>query len=142
MPTHLDCSASFLYLSLPSMYRKQFLNQKLVSQPEDWRNSSWEWGMKEEIRVGHQPLWKHGLVWYVCLRNCAEGTMVKKNKWPCNGLASCGSSAVTNAQLEAKAQVRKLEEEWRLEKDTQLSTILLALGVIDKKWESRISWRL
>lgn len=37
--------------------------------------------------------------------------MAKKNKWPCNGLASCGSSAVTNAQLEAKAQVRKLEEE-------------------------------
>lgn len=54
----------------------------------------------------------------------------------------CGSSAVTNAQLEAKAQVRKLEEERRLEKDTQFSTTLLALGLTDKKWESRISWRL
>ena len=45
-------------------------------------------------------------------------------------------------QLVAKAQVRKLEEELRSEKDMQASSALLALG-LQTRWESRIiRWRL
>lgn len=46
----------------------------------------------------------------------------------------------TDVQLKAETQVRKLEEGLRLEKDMQLFTTLLALGLVTR-WESRISWR-
>ena len=38
----------------------------------------------------------------------------------------------TDAQLEAEAWVRELEEELKLEKNVQLSTALLALWLADK----------
>ena len=38
----------------------------------------------------------------------------------------------TDAQLEAEAQVRELEEELRLETDMQLTTTLLTLGMAEK----------
>lgn len=38
-------------------------------------------------------------------------------------------TGLTVGQLEAEAQVRKLEEKPRLEKDTELSTVLLDLGM-------------
>ena len=41
----------------------------------------------------------------------------------------------TDAQLEAEAWVRKLEEELRLKKVVRLSTTLLALGLADKVGE-------
>lgn len=44
---------------------------------------------------------------------------------------------VSDAKLKAKGQVRKLEEELRLETDMQVSTALLASGLEDR-WESRI----
>lgn len=49
-------------------------------------------------------------------------------------------TGLTVGQLEAEAQVRKLEEKPRLEKDTELSTVLLDLGMADR-WESRITRR-
>lgn len=50
----------------------------------------------------------------------------------CRGLASTVVSwLVTDAQLEAKDGVRKLEE-LRLEKKMQLSSTLSALGLADK----------
>lgn len=63
------------------------------------------------------------------LRNCAEGITAQKGKESlCSGLASIvGSSVVTSAQLEAGAQVTKLEE-LKLKKGMRLSTTLLALG--------------
>lgn len=38
----------------------------------------------------------------------------------------------TDALLQAKAEVKKLEKELRLEKDVHMSTTLLALGLVDK----------
>lgn len=46
----------------------------------------------------------------------------------------------TDVLLAAETQVRRLEEELRLEEDMQLSTALLVLGLVTRQ-ESRISWR-
>lgn len=51
-----------------------------------------------------------------------------------------GQELGTDVHLGAETQVRKLEEELRLEKDMQLSTTLLALGP-GTRWVSRLSWR-
>lgn len=47
-------------------------------------------------------------------------------------------TGLTVGQQEAEAQVRKLAEEPRLEKHTELSTALLDLG-LTHRWESRIT---
>ena len=53
-----------------------------------------------------------------------------------SGLASAvGGLLDTDAQLEAEAQVRKLEEEPKLEKARQVSTSLLALQLANKVGE-------
>ena len=54
-----------------------------------------------------------------------------------NGLAR---TVGTDAQPQAEALIRKLEEELRLEKDVPLSTALLA-SRLTNKWERRVSWR-
>lgn len=46
----------------------------------------------------------------------------------------------TDVQLEAKTQVRKLEEEFRLETDMWLSSTLLDLGLADKVREQDNEW--
>ena len=53
-----------------------------------------------------------------------------------SGLASTeGRPLATDAQLEAEARVRQLEEELKLEKNVQVSTALPALGLADKMRE-------
>lgn len=47
----------------------------------------------------------------------------------------------TNVQVDADAQVRKLEEELRFKKNIQLSTTLLASGLADKMGEQDCKWR-
>ena len=47
----------------------------------------------------------------------------------------------TDAQLEAEARARKLEEELRLEKDVWVSSALFASGLAEKGESRIISWR-
>lgn len=58
-------------------------------------------------------------------------------EWKKNGCRSGLTTSVnsSSAQLEAETQVRKLGEELKLEKDMQLSTTLLPLGLTDKVGE-------
>lgn len=64
------------------------------------------------------------------LWNLASHAVAKKeNEWLLQqtGLY-CGVQLVTDAQLEAEAPVRKSEEDLRVEKEVQSSTIFLASG--------------
>ena len=44
-PPSLEWSASFFSLSMPSVYRSQFVKQQLAYQLGDGRNGSWERGI-------------------------------------------------------------------------------------------------
>lgn len=137
----------------------EFSNQQLVRQPGDQRNRSWErsiygrnsklandfcvergglyvrcWGLLHEYR--DVPKMLAGLT---CL---FEGLRRARTLTAAQGTGLCWAVPLnTDAQLEAGARVRELEEELMLEKDCWVSTTLLASGW-KTRWENRIiNWR-
>ena len=123
-------------------------NQQLVSQAE-------EMGPEKEASMGEIPSWPSTSMWggvahmldavdhYVSYENTLKmltGLMClfeellivhcsKEGKWMAaavDWLLQWAVQLATDAQLEAKAQIRKLEEQLRLGKDMQLFTTLLA----------------
>lgn len=71
----------------------------------------------------------------ICWRKCTYHTEAEKgNTWLPQWVSTVSSQLDTNDQLKVEAQVRKLVK-LRLEKDMQVSTTLLALGLADKMEE-------